>query len=73
MHSRGFGRASQTAPSPHLPDATFAALVYVTALAAAETKIAPRTLRVSRDAFPGPHPHSVHADEFDREPKAHGG
>jgi hypothetical protein len=36
---------------PHPPDVTFAALVYVTAPTAAETRFAPRTLRVSRDAF----------------------
>ena len=53
------------------PDATFVALSTVTALTA-ETKFAPHTLGVSRDAFPNPHPHSVHADGFDREPTAHG-
>ena len=53
------------------PDATFVALSTVTALTA-ETKFAPHTLGVSRDAFPSPRWRAVHADEFDRELTAHG-
>ena len=64
MHSRGFGRASQIAPSPHLPDATFAALYDCNGSTAAETKSRLRVVRVSREGAPNPHRCGAHVCVF---------